>query len=127
MKKKYTAWLYLPGIVAIMFSAACKKKNEAAKRIKEGTVVEIGAVLPEIRDTRNDTVMLALYPHARFFFIDLSLKNSDKYINLIKQANKKDIPLRVRVYEDNQSEVAELYPATAKDLENYNKSKIPTD
>ncbi|CAL1517407.1 hypothetical protein [Chitinophaga sp. MM2321] len=108
-------------IGALVLLGSCKKTHDKAqeKRVKEGATLEVGLVLPEIRTTQNDTVKLALYPHARFFFIDLGLKNSDGYIDLIKKANKADVPVRVKVYEDNQAEVAEIYTATKEDIERY--------
>ena len=92
-------------VLFLLLVSSCTKQNGKAKekRIKEGETIEIGLVFPEVRTAKNDTVMLALYPHARFFFIDRGLKNSDSYINLIKKANQADVPLRVRVYKDNQA------------------------
>lgn len=108
-------------VVFLSLFFSCAKQNGKAKekRIKEGETIEIGLVFPEVRTAKNDTVMLALYPHARFFFIDLGLKSSDSYINLIKKANKADVPLRVRVYKDNQAEVAEMIPATSEEIEKF--------
>ncbi len=104
------------GICAILLLASCHKQN-AKVREKIGDTVEVGLVFPEMRTTNNDTLKLALYPHARFFFLDLGLKNSDGYINLIKKANKADAPVRVRVYKENQAEVAEIIPATIQEIE----------
>lgn len=119
------AFFSILSIAAILLFASCKKHGVKTKekRVKEGAMVEIGLVLPEIRTSENDTVKLALYPHARFFFIDLGLKNSDGYINLIKKAVKEDLPVRVKVYKDNQAEVAEIIPATSQDLEKYRNNQ----
>jgi hypothetical protein len=108
-------------VLFLLLVSSCTKQNGKAKekRIKEGETIEIGLVFPEVRTAKNDTVMLALYPHARFFFIDRGLKNSDSYINLIKKANQADVPLRVRVYKDNQAEVAEMILATSQEIEKF--------
>jgi hypothetical protein len=108
-------------VLFLLLLSSCAKQNGKAKekRIKEGETIEIGLVFPEVRTAKNDTVMLALYPHARFFFIDRGLKNSDFYINLIKKANQADVPLRVRVFKDNQAEVAEMIPATSQEIEKF--------
>jgi len=108
-------------VLFLLLLSSCTKHNGKAKekRIKEGETIEIGLVFPEVRTTKNDTVMLALYPHARFFYIDLGLKNSDSYIDLIKKANKADVPVRVRVYKDNQAEVAEMIQATNQEIEKF--------
>jgi len=103
----------------MMFFSSCSKQNEKRKRVKEGDTIAAGLAFPEIRSTQNDTVKLALYPSASFFFIDLGLKNSDGYIKLIKEANKADVPVRVRVYKDNRAEVAEIIPATNQEVEKY--------
>lgn len=116
---------YLFGIALIILLNGCNNKNEKVNGVKEGLTIEAGLVLPEIRTVKNDTMQLALYPSAQFFFIDLKLKNSGHYINLIRQANKSDLPVRVKVYQDNRNEVAEIYPPSKEDLAKYQKSRQP--
>lgn len=114
------------GMGAVLFLENCSKPvGNTLKRVKEGNMVELGMVIPEIRAKHNDTLNLALYPHARVFFMDMRLKNSEGFIELIKKANKADLPVRVKVYESNQLEVAEITPATREDIKIYRKQQQP--
>jgi hypothetical protein len=111
----------------ILLSACKTEKTEAKqKRTKDGPTVDMGMGIPGIGLKRNDTLGITLAPSARYFFIDLSLKVSDQNIKLINRANRLDIPVRARVFKNNENEIAEIYPATEKDIERYRKSKIPT-
>lgn len=116
----------LMAIGAIFLYSACTKKtaHQQEKRTKKSPIVEFGAGLPEIGQTKNDTVNVVLAPSAQYLFIDLGLKQSAKNIELIKSANKLDIPVRAKVFKDNPHEIAEIYAATTTDIEHYKKAKI---
>ncbi|WP_379091491.1 hypothetical protein [Pedobacter sp. UC225_65] len=111
----------------LLMMSTCKKKNSDEKRVKDGPTLDIGSALAEIGQTHNDTVGITLSPHARYFFIDLGLKNSAENIKLIKSANKLGIPVRAKVFEDNPYEIAKIYAATAEDIEKYRKARINTN
>lgn len=111
-------------VASLMLWTACTKKSAINhKRAKNTPTTEVGTGLPEIGQTKNDTVSITLAPSAQYFFIDLGLKQSAKNIELIKSANKLDIPVRAKVFKDNPHEIAEIYAATAGDITNYQKAK----
>ncbi|MBE8722716.1 hypothetical protein C4F40_18500 [Sphingobacterium sp. Ka21] len=112
-----------------MFSfASCKKeKVNGEKRVKNLSTIDIGLRIPELRDTRNDTIRLVLYPSAMFYFVDAGLTQSENNIKLFKKAIKQRLPVRVMVYEDNQLEVAAVYPATEEDLARFRESSLHND
>lgn len=105
-------------IGAIALFSSCNKYNGKGSRevVKDDRTEEIGLVFPEIRSQEGDTIKLALYPHAQFFFIDRELKGSEELIKLIKNANKEDVPVRVSVFEKNRAEVASIIPATKEEI-----------
>lgn len=119
--------IYTFSAVFLLLSA-CTKKNTNAKekRIKNGPTLDLGAGLAEIVMTRNDTASVALFPRAQYFFIDLGLEGSEQNIQLIKEANRLNIPVRAKVFKDNVSEIAEIYPATKEEIEKHKKSKVKT-
>lgn len=104
---------------------SCKKKvsDVEEKRIKVHSTIDIGLKIPELRDAKNDTIGVALYPSAMPYFIDAGLVQSEDNIRLIKQAMKNSIPVRVEVYEDNQHEIANVSPATDDDISRYLESQ----
>ncbi|PYF77044.1 hypothetical protein [Pedobacter nutrimenti] len=121
---KVSSLLSFSVCTALIFSLVCCSKHNSdtqGKRIKEVAKIDIGIVLPEIRNRRNDTVDLALYPNARVFFIDLGLRDSDHYLDLIRRASQANMPVRAKVFEDNTSEVAEISTPSAQDMETYKK------
>ncbi|MFC3198593.1 hypothetical protein ACFOET_13290 [Parapedobacter deserti] len=124
MKKKLIPFLYV-ALFGILSLVSCKKKVSDAgeKRIKEQSTIDIGLKIPELRDTRNDTVGVALYPSAMPYFIDAGLVQSEDNIRLIKQAMKSSLPVRVKVYEDNQHEIAIISPATDDDIARHRESQ----
>jgi hypothetical protein len=119
--------------VIIVFAISACSKNSHAKREKvkkQGETYELGVVIPEIREIKQDTAHLALYGHARLFFLDLKMVNSDQYIALIKAANKKKYPVRAKVFKDSYKpnageEVAEIYLPTDEDIKVFIKASKP--
>ncbi len=108
---------------ALFLLVSCNKMTRTLeKRTKNGPTIDFGAGLPEIMGTRNDTVSIALFPSAQYFFIDLGLKQSAQNIKLIKNAKRLNIPVRAKIYEDNRHEIAQIYPATPTDIEKYKKA-----
>jgi hypothetical protein len=110
-------------LAIMLIPPACTKQNnpDQNKKIKDAPTSELGTVFPEIREIKNDTAKLALYPYATFFIIDLGLKGSEQKLKMIREANKSDVPVKVKVFRDNRSEVAEIYPATKQDIDKYKK------
>ena len=115
----------LVALLGLLSFAACKKETHGAdeKRVKEGALIDIGARMPELRDTRNDTVGVALYPYAMLYFIDKGLVQSQTNIDAIKKAMRQQLPIvRVKVYESNPLEIAEIYPPTEEDIARFKES-----
>ena len=111
-------------LLGMLSLTACKKEDVDAreKRVKDEPTIDIGARVPDFRNTRNDTVGVVLYPSAMLYFIDTGLVQSEDNIKSIKRAMKQHIPIRVKVYEDNPNEIAAIYPATEEDLAKYRES-----
>lgn len=116
---KISPIVYSFSIAIVLISSACTKQNNKSKRIKDVPTSELGTVFPEIREIKNDTVKLALYPHATFFILDLGLKESEQKLKMIHEANKSDVPVKVKVFQDNRAEVAEISPASKQDIDKY--------
>ncbi|MGO1245813.1 MAG: hypothetical protein ACTMH4_17170 [Sphingobacterium sp.] len=110
-------------LLGALFVASCKKENvNGEKRVKDLPTIDIGLRMPELRDTRNDTIRVVLYPSPMIYFIDAGLTQSENNIKLFKKAIKQRLPVRVMVYEDNQLEVAAVYSETDEDLAKHWKS-----
>jgi hypothetical protein len=115
--------LFLVTVAIIFTIPSCSKKSyiKREKITKHGQTYDAGVVIPEIRSIRQDTAHLALYGHARLFYLDLKMVNSEQYIALINSANKKKYPVRARIFKDSYKpnageEVAEIYPPSAEDI-----------
>jgi hypothetical protein len=119
--------------IAIIFAnSSCSKKThvDGEKVTKHGQTYDMGIVIPEIREIKQDTAHLALYGSARLFYLDLKMINSDQYIALINAANKKRYPVRARIFKDSYKpnvgeEVAEIYPATDDDIKLFLEASKP--
>lgn len=120
---KISSIVYSFCMATMLIPSACTKQNnpDHNKKSKDAPTSELGIVFPEIREIKNDTAKLALYPYATFFIIDLGLKGSEQKLKMIREANKSDVPVKVKVFQDNRSEVAEIYPATKQDIAKYKK------
>lgn len=117
--------IYLVALLGMFSLTSCKKeKTETGeKRVKAESMIDIGARFPELRDTRNDTVYVALYPSAMLYLIDKGLVQSQASIDAIKKAMSRQLPIvRVKVYEGNPREIAEVYPPTEEDIARYKES-----
>ena len=108
----------------LLVTSCNKDRGVLYKRIKEGKTIELGVVIPEIGGKRNDTLSMALYPNARWFFMDLGLSQNKQNLNLVRKAIQDDVPVRAKVFEDNSSEIAEIYPASQTEIDQYRKSKV---
>ena len=124
--------LFFVTVTTIFTISSCSKKThvEGEKTIKHGQTYDVGIVIPEIREIKQDTAHLALYGHARLFYLDLKMINSDQYIALIKAANKKRYPVRARVFKDSYKqnvgeEIAEIYSPSADDIKVFLKASKP--
>jgi|SRR5690606_9271050 len=106
------------------FSVASSKREtpNGEKRVKDLPSIDIGLRIPELRETRNDTISVALYPSAMPYFIDAGLIQSENNIKLLNKAIKQRLPVRIRVCEENQLEIASVLPATHDDIARYRKS-----
>ncbi|WP_420149769.1 hypothetical protein [Spirosoma sp.] len=93
---------------------ACQKHNEAVvTRSKTGETYELGTVLPELRTIQNDTARIALYPHARWFYLDMRMTGSQEYLALIQSAAKSGRQIKARIFKRPAGvygeEIAQVY------------------
>lgn len=122
---------FVTGVIIFTMSSCSKNSHTSRGKIKkQGETYELGVVIPEIREIKQDTAHLALYGHARWFFLDLKMVNSNQYIALINTANKKKLPVRAKVFKDSYKpnageEVAEIYPPTEEDIKVFLKASKP--
>jgi len=117
--------IYLVALLGVFSLTSCEKERNdvSEKRVKKESMVDIGARFPELRDSRNDTVYVALYPSAMLYLIDKGLVQSQANIDAIKKAMSQQLPIvRVKVYEGNPCEIAEVYPPTEEDIARYKES-----
>jgi hypothetical protein len=124
--------LFFVMVTTIFTISSCSKKShiKGEKITKHGQTYDAGVVISEIREIKQDTAHLALYGHARLFYLDLKMINSDQYIALIKAANKKRYPVRAKIFKDSYKqnvgeEVAEIYPPSAEDIKLFLKASKP--
>ncbi|GAB3782178.1 hypothetical protein GCM10028818_37500 [Spirosoma horti] len=110
---KYTE-LVLVALVLLVFSNACQEQeNTVGTFPKAGDTYELGSVLPELRTIDKDTARIALYPYARWFYLDMKMKNSQKYLTMIQTAGKSGRQVKARIFKRPVStggeEIAEIY------------------
>lgn len=106
--------LHLIAFVVLVSANACKTHEEAIKALpKVGDTYELGSVSPEVRTIENDTARIALYPHARWFYLDMTIKGSQDYITLIQTAAKSGRQVKARIFKHpattSGEEIAEIY------------------
>jgi len=115
--------------ILIFFSACQRNDYVVGTPEKEGATYDTGPVLPELRHIKNDTALVALYPSARVFYLDLKIKNSERYINMIRSAQKHNKPVRAKIftrpYTMNGEEISEIYPPTEKDIQVFKAAMRP--
>ena len=121
---------YLSVVIILFLLNSCQKNEYAMGTIiKEGPTYETGPVLPELRNVQNDTAIVVLYPNARVFYLDMKMKKSELYTKMIQSAEKNNLPVRARIFERTANpggeEISEIYPPTAKDIENFKASMHP--
>ena len=122
---------FVTGTIIFSMLSCSKNSHSSREKIKkQGETYELGVVIPEIREIKQDTARLALYRHARWFFLDLKMINSDQYIALINAANKKNLPVRAKVFKDSYKpnageEVAEIYAPSDEDIKVFLKASKP--
>jgi len=113
----------------ILFNACQKNEYAAGTLVKQGATYETGAVLPELRYIKNDTALVVLYPNARVFYLDLKIKNSEQYIDMLRSAEKNSLPVRARIFTRPYSltgeEISEIYPPTKKDISDFKAAMRP--
>lgn len=117
-------------LLGLIAAISCSKKNkEEAVVMQDGKTYELGTVLPELRNTSNDTIFLALYPHARMFYLNRKLKNSALYLQIINDAVKAGKPVKARIFKRDfnggSEEVAAIYKPTAAELSEFNTHFAP--
>lgn len=100
--------------VLLVFTNACKKQENTVDAFpKTGDTYALGSVLPELRAVDKDTARIALYPHARWFYLDMKMKNSQKYLTMIQTAGKAGRQVKARIFKRPISmsgeEIAEIY------------------
>ena len=104
----------LLAFVLLVLSNACKKQETTVDAFpKTGATYELGSVLPDLRTVDKDTARIALYPHARWFYLDMKMKNSQKYLTMIQTAGKSGRQVKARIFKrpigTSGEEIAEIY------------------
>lgn len=106
--------LPLIAFVVLIALNACKKPRETQVTLpKLGGTYELGSVSPELRTIKNDTAWIALYPHARLFYLDMRMKGSQDYLTLIQVAAESGHQIQARIFSrpatTNGVEIAQIY------------------
>ncbi len=86
-------------IVVLAVLQSCNKQEASpSPSVDENETYSLTNVLPEYRGVENDTVRIALYPHARLFYLDMKKPAGVSTLNSILTAEKLGVQIRVRVY-----------------------------
>lgn len=122
---KFILYIIFTGSV---FSCVKSQYTAGALALQDKTY-DTGPVLPELRIISNDTAVIVLAPNARVFYLDMKVKNSKKYLDLLHKAQKRNRPVRAKIFmhewNGKGEEIAEIYPATKKDIELFKVAMRP--
>lgn len=114
---------YLLPVIFVLLVISCKTSEPSTGITKGGDTYETGPVLPELRIIKSDTAWIALYPYARMFYMDMKIKNSERFIKMIQTAEKKPAPVRTMIFKRPMNlggeEIAEIIAPTAQDIKTF--------